>query len=119
MYGQAYQLYFFHSDKIAPLVFCLFLLKANLANIVVHSIVINSRRFLLNDFNEELAIQLGITTADFANEKLLKRWEKITFGTHFTVAPAYFIPTDQQRDREIEHAEIDVQLSGAAYLSEL
>lgn len=115
---------YMQSNKIASLLFCLILLKNNVANIVVNSLVINKRRYSLDDFTQDIARQLGCTNCDFDNliayrpdDKLQKKWEKITYGTHYNVAPAHFAPTDVETERALEHANIDAQLNGTADLS--
>lgn len=113
---------YLHSVKISPLLFCLVLIKAN-PNLWMNSLVIDSKRYEIQNFTQDVSRELGLA-ADFnrlvefnPDSKLTKRWAKITYGTFYNVAPAYFVPTDQRAESIQSDLSIDNQLEGTADLS--
>lgn len=115
---------YFISNKVNPFVYCLLLLKSNEANLLVQTIMVSGQRFTLNDFTEDLSKQLGCVV-DFANlanfnpDKVLqKRWEKLTYGSFYCIAPRYFIPTDEVAEKSRINDALDSKLDGTAELQD-
>lgn len=84
---------------------------------------IESTQFRLDEFTQQIANELGLNV-DFTqlNEynpdaKMVKRWEKLTHGTFYNVAPAYFVPSDERGDSIATDLSIDNKLAGLADLS--